>query len=87
MTQRKGVPDPKRVVIVVGPTCWGIGDSVKKAKANCRREAPSKGSCYFPRSGKLKFFAYSAPFGACVTDLGAIRYDPALGDLIELGEC
>ena len=70
-------------IVVIGPFCWGYGRDIKTAKRNCRLEAPSKGSTYYPKGG-LRFCAWLASddFEICNIS-GAI----SATTLHKLGEC
>jgi hypothetical protein len=69
-------------IVVMGPYCWGHGRDIKTAKRNCRREAPSKGSTYYPKDG-LRFCAWLASDDFEISGMGYITATT----LHKLGEC
>ena len=60
--KQTGKTDEGKMVLVIGPFCWGKGETVKEAKSNCKRNAPSKHSPYWPKvDGKpVRSITYSA---------------------------
>ena len=79
-------------ILVVSQTCYGMANRVKKAKSNCKRHAPRKGSSYYPapgsdlldKRGNLRFFGYVVDAeGAQIDDMGNITSPKTL---IRLGE-
>ena len=57
--------------IAIGPFCWGKGDTHVEAVANCRKEAPRRGSyCYI---GPFRCIVFTSTDDAATVDgMGAI---------------
>jgi len=69
---REHVAAEGRVVIVIGPLCWGKGKDGKTALRNARRECPS----YIDKKD-VRFYVLDCPGDAYVTDMGGISWKDA----------
>jgi len=67
-----------RIIIAVGPNCWGRGDRSDIALKNARKHLP-----YASEQGvkaAARYAVYDCPEGTYVNDMGRLVYLPANGE-------
>ena len=79
-TRKYTAPDDTRIVLVVGPYCWGTGRTGTQALKNARFNASRS---YHPAKGEYLFF--DAPKGAYIDEMGRLARPSDSTPAVEVG--